>query len=61
MVELLKKLVLTNFMLFISFDSGGSDKFLRLLVGLLIALLSLALRLQTQCETCCKSCSGLRR
>ena len=47
LVELTKKLALTNFVLFINFGSG-SDKLLRLLVGLLVALLALTLQLQTQ-------------
>eukprot|EP00964_Phaeocystis_antarctica_P030644 scaffold17321_cov70-Phaeocystis_antarctica.AAC.5 len=46
MIALTKKLVLTNFVLFINF--GGNDQLLRLLVGQLIALLDLALQQQTQ-------------
>ena len=47
LVELAKKLALTNFVLFIDLSSG-SDKLIRLLVGLLVALLALTLQLQTQ-------------
>ena len=47
-VDLMKKLSLTNFVLFLNFGNGGNDKLLRLLVGLLIALLGLILQLQTQ-------------
>ena len=48
LVELVKKLSLTTFVLFIDFDGGGANKFLRLVVGLLIALLGLTLQLITQ-------------
>ena len=48
MVLLGQKLLLTNVLLFINFDSGGSDKLLRVFIGLLIALLGLTLQLVTQ-------------
>ena len=45
LVELARKLVLTSFLLFVGFDSGGANKFLRVVLGLLIALLGLTLQL----------------
>lgn len=44
MVELTTKLLLTNFLLFVNFESG-SDKFLRLFIGLLIAIFALTTQL----------------
>ena len=43
--ELGLKLTLTNALLFINFDSGGSQKLLRLFIGLLLALFGLAMQL----------------
>jgi hypothetical protein len=48
MVELVQKLVLTNFLLFVNFDEGGSNKLLRLFIGLLIALSGLTVQLIAQ-------------
>ena len=47
LVELVKKLVLTNVLLFIDLESG-STKFLRLITGLLIAFLGITLQLIAQ-------------
>lgn len=44
MVELTTKLLLTNFLLFVNFESG-SDKFLRLFIGLLIAIFAFTMQL----------------
>ena len=44
MVELTTKLILTNFLLFVNFESG-SDKFLRLFIGLLIAIFAFTMQL----------------
>ena len=48
MVELVQKLVLTNFLLFVNFQEGGSNKLLRLFIGLLIALFGLTVQLVAQ-------------
>ena len=48
MVELGQKLVLTNFMLFVNFEESGSNKLLRLFLGLLIALSGLTVQLIAQ-------------
>jgi hypothetical protein len=48
MVELVQKLVLTNFLLFVNFEEGGSNKLLRLFIGLLIALFGLTVQLIAQ-------------
>ena len=45
MFELNTKLWLTNGLLFINFDTGGSNKLLRLFVGLLISLVALTAQL----------------
>ena len=48
MVELVQKLVLTNFLLFVNFEESGSNKLLRLFLGLLIALFGLTVQLAAQ-------------
>ena len=48
MVELSQKLVLTNFLLFVNFEESGSNKLLRLFLGLLIALSGLTVQLIAQ-------------
>ena len=48
MVELVQKLVLTNFLLFVNFDNSGSNKLLRLFIGLLVALFGLTVQLAAQ-------------
>ena len=48
MVELVQKLVLTNFLLFVNFEESGSNKLLRLFLGLLIALSGLTVQLIAQ-------------
>ena len=48
MVELVQKLVLTNFLIFVNFDESGSNKLLRLFIGLLIALFGLTVQLIAQ-------------
>ena len=45
MFELNTKLWLTNGLLFINFDTGGSNKLLRLFMGLLISLVALTAQL----------------
>ena len=45
MVALAQRLVLTNFVILINVDSGGSDKLLRLITGLLVALVGLMVQL----------------
>ena len=47
-VELVQKLVLTNFLLFVNFDNSGSNKLLRLFIGLLIAIFGLTVQLSAQ-------------
>merc|ERR1719181_2710936 len=48
MVELVQKLVLTNFLLFVNFEKDGSNKLLRLFIGLLIAIFGLTVQLSAQ-------------
>ena len=48
MVELVQKLVLTNFLLFVNFQESGSNKLLRLFIGLLIAIFGLTVQLSAQ-------------
>ena len=48
MVELVQKLVLTNFLLFVNLGEDGGNKLLRLFIGLLIALFGLTLQLILQ-------------
>ena len=48
MVELVQKLVLTNFLLFVNFEEDGSNKLLRLFIGLLIAISGLTVQLSAQ-------------
>ena len=46
--ELVQKLVLTNFLLFVNFEESGSNKLLRLFIGLLIAVFGLTVQLSAQ-------------
>jgi hypothetical protein len=48
MVELVQKLVLTNFLIFVNFEESGSNKLLRLFLGLLISLVGLTFQLIAQ-------------
>ena len=52
LVELGRRLLLTNFVLFIDLDDGGSDKLLRLFVALLISVCSMVLQLIAQPFRC---------
>ena len=47
-MELVQKLVLTNFLIFVNFEESGSNKLLRLFLGLLISLVGLTLQLIAQ-------------
>ena len=48
MIELTKKLVLTNIAILINFGEGGRDKLLRLVAGMLIAMIGLTVQFIAQ-------------